>query len=638
MRCTRLRRELLSSINLGRLAQAQQFGNMDGWQSGQDEHFDRYVAEKRTQQQFDAFDQRVERAYKAACRAHRGEVVHAMKQRLRDREGKFTAQTALDLRQAVADRLHWLREVWAQVDADYRSSDPARQAMAAKEVSAALRQEPSDYMQWVYETKRDRRFLGAKGQAALDAELAAHMEPPPSVSDEEVNRYHNLRLDMSAVERAVKTRYGVAGQQHWAQLQAAKDSEYEAKLDQASAIYQQLIDQGSRQEESRRTALQRSVVERVHQAQVRFHSAMQLEREREQLQEAHTAMQEERAREAKARRVALLKESAALRERGASSAEVRRALAERQWAMRAEEQAEEQRREREGVLGRKAEYLEMIAGLREAVERREGSDMMTMQPQRDRASHSPAQRGGVSVFGFDEEDAMTGADRGATSLTSSSAAAPSSALSARRGATNDDDAAAVDSHAAASSALSSLSFARDKSELWRRIDSDHYEEPFRTVHQARLDAAHTYDPLYSKFHPTTLAQGKKYGKQGMGEYVVGGGNERLVLQQNGYVAEPFQWGMSSAVVHNLDGDGARDYFVDRDWHVRDKETGDIDWRYERRRGGATFRGPRLYKLGAEREARDAGEASVDPQPWAPPARRRGESSTSSPNTTSWRSR
>jgi hypothetical protein len=100
----------------------------------------------------------------------------------------------------------------------------------------------------------------------------------------------------------------------------------------------------------------------------------------------------------------------------------------------------------------------------------------------------------------------------------------------------------------------------------------------------------------------------------MGEMAAGGDMDKQVLKAGDRIMRPYQWGLSSAVVHDVDGDGDKDYFLSPEWHVRDATTGDIDWRYERKKGGAIFRGPALYTMGAKREAGELGNATVDPSP------------------------
>lgn len=608
----KLLRELQSGINVGRAKLAQQFATMDGWQAQQDSRFDAYVKAKRQQEYYDAFDQRVERAYRSAAKLHRAEVINRFKRALTANHEKFSAQTVLEMKAAVTERLRWLREVWSQVDADYRSQDPKREAAAAKEISAALQGEPGDYMKWVYEAKREERFLGEKAKAAFAAELEG--AELPEVSEEEVNRYHSLALDMMEVEREVKLKYGIAGQQHWAELQRAKDEVYEEKLDRAAQTYKELLRQSDSNEESRRTALLRNTVERVHQAQVRFKAAMELESERERLVEAHRAMEEERRQAEKEQRVALLKEAAELRQQGATGEEVQAALRERQLAAHARRQAEDQLKEQEYIVAKKAKYLRLIEKFKAEVDEREGRELMgggdsgsstaalsgdgdgrRLQPQRN-----PAESPRTNVFGFLEEDRLDGGG-GDHSLSSSPAAAAPTA---------------AETHGEPRpSGQSASPHANSKRSLWRDIAADKYEDPFHTIHQARLDAERAYDPAYAKFFPKSTIQGRKYSRQGMGEFAAGNAMDNQVLQQANMNVEPYSWGTKPFTVFDLDGDGNTDYFYNGSWHVQDKETGDIDFRYEKKKGGPIFRGPRLYSRGAAREAKDPGERPMDPTPF-----------------------
>ncbi|KAH9600645.1 hypothetical protein LSM04_008572 [Trypanosoma melophagium] len=598
MQCPSRLWRLTGGINTGRLRLAEQFATMNGWQAGEDDAFDAYVSEKRRKERYEAFDQRVERGYAEAAKLQKAEVQNAIKRQLKSTGAKFTAATLREMQTAVEERLEWLRDVWTQIDADYRSGDTARQETAAREISAALRGEPSDYMRWVYDTKREMRFAGPAARRVLQS-TTDHAEMP-NVSEAEVNRYHQLRPSMLEIERAVKEKYGVAGQQHWAELQAAKDDAYAAKLDDAAEVYKQLLDQNTRLEESRRTELQRSHVERIHQAQVRFKAAMQLEEEREKMVEAHKAMQEERARVEKEQRRALLQEAAELRASGMTSAEVRAALKERQIEANARRQAEYEVKEREEVLQRKTQLLDMIAKFKHDVEEREGRDLLLQQQQKQRESGSTGRA--VNAFGFYDDDVAEGPEvslwdkrhtEGSPTISSSEA---NSALSNSNKTTG-----RLTPHA-------------QKEELWKAINADTYEDPFHTVHQARLDAARTYDPTYARTFPMNLVLGRKYTKQGAGEMAAGNATDRQILQKGNAVALNFQWGLGNNTVHDLDADGSTDYFMDGAFHVRDKETGDIDWRYEKKKGGPVFKGPKFYRLGAQREAADPGERPVDPTP------------------------
>ena len=606
-------REMMSGIKVGRLRLAEQFSTMEGWQRQQDDRFDRYVKEKRQKQYFDAFDQRVERAFRVAAKLHKAEVVNAFKRKAKEGNTKWTAAVMLEVKNAVEERLRWLRDVWTQIDADYRSSDPQRQAKAAAEVSDALRGEPGAYMQWVYERKREDRFIGPKEKAEHEAELSA--AELPEVSEDEANRYHSLSLRMADIEYNVKSRFGIAGQQHWAQLQAAKDDAYEKKLDTAAKVYEQLIDQSARYNESRRTTLLRSNVERVHQAQLRFKASMEMEKERERLVEAHETMERERKAREKADRIAALQEAAELRRSGATSEEVRQLARQRQLEAHARRQAEYQVQEREVLQQKKNQYLEMIEKFRDEVEMREGQEML-LQSQQESQSRGRRGRAGAlapNAFGFMDADRLQ--DEASSLATATDSNSSAKLAESENGAASST---LSSSPSASSSSMSSLAATRAetsrKQKLWDTIEQDHYEDPFRTIHQARLDAAATYDPLYAKHVAMSMAQGKKYSKQGMGEMAAGGDMDKQVLKAGDKIMQPYQWGLSSAVVHDVDGDGSYDYFFGPEWHVRDSTTGDIDWRYERKRGGAVFRGPALYRMGAEREARDPGNSSVDPSP------------------------
>ncbi|CBZ27069.1 conserved hypothetical protein [Leishmania mexicana MHOM/GT/2001/U1103] len=600
-------RGVQSGISVGRLRLAEQFSTMEGWQRLQDQRFDQYVKEKRQKQYFDAFDQRVERAFRVAAKLHKAEVVNAFKRKVKgSSEGKWTAAVALEVKSAVEERLRWLRDVWSQIDADYRSSNAERQAKASREISDALRGEPGAYMQWVYERKREDRFAGPKEKAAREAELSA--AELPEVTDDEANRYHSLSLRMADIEHNVKSRFGIAGQQHWAELQAAKDEAYEQKLDTAAKLYEKLLDQSARFDDSRRTALLRSNVERVHQAQVRFKASMEMEKERERLVEAHEAMREERKRQAKAERIAILQEAAELRRSGATAEEINQYARQRQLEAHARRQAEYQLQERDLLQQKKAHYLDMIEKFKDEVEMREGQEMLQKQEPglRSQRSHGDAESSGapkLNAFGFMDADRLD--DPAASQLAASGATGHSATLQE----SSTDRAAATAS--AAAPGLSAAQRSRKKA-LWDVIEKDRYEDPFMTIHQARLDAAATYDPLYAKHLATTLAQGKKYTKQGFGELAAGGDMDRHVFKATGRTMRPYQWGLSSNVVHDVDGDGSNDYFLGLNCHVQNPETGDIDWRYEKKAGGAVFRGPLLYRMGAKREAGEPGSATMDP--------------------------
>ncbi|CAD2218425.1 trichohyalin [Angomonas deanei] len=357
-------------------------------------------------------------------------------------------------------------------------------------------------------------------------------------------------------------------------------------------MYQQLIDQSNRMEESQRTALLRSNVERIHEAQVRFKASLELEDERERLVEAHQHMEEERRRVAKETRTALLQEAAELRAKGATSEEVQQYLRQRQLEKHAERQAEYQLREQQSVLQSKNQYLSMIDQLKGDFERRDGLELMQQTEKENRR---------VNAFGFMDEDVLETGNQ----LTPSSAAPPTAKFQQRED--HQPQQAPKPDHAPSP-------YEESKEELWRRISQDKYEDPFLTVHQARLDAVKYYDTAYARTVPLEMKQGRKYASQGMGQHAVGGGTENQIYKGGNDLAHALQWGTNAQVVHDIDGDGSKGYFMDNLWHVRDKETGDIDWRYEKKVGGPILRGPAFYRMGAAREAAEPGEQPMEPTP------------------------
>ena len=81
-----------------------QFQTMEGWQAGQDDTFDQYVSEKRLEEGFEAFDQRLERAYQAALRVHRAEIYNATKRRLKESRKPYDHDTMRQTEAAVRQR------------------------------------------------------------------------------------------------------------------------------------------------------------------------------------------------------------------------------------------------------------------------------------------------------------------------------------------------------------------------------------------------------------------------------------------------------------------------------------------------------------------------------------------------------
>ncbi|CUI14863.1 Hypothetical protein, putative [Bodo saltans] len=595
---------------------------MDGWQHNQDPRFDEFVQKQRSKERFEGFDQRVERAFLNCSMLHKAEVTNGFKRHLKTSDKKFDATVLREMNVAIEGRLEWLREVWSQIDADYRCSDAARQEAATEEINKAIAGEPSDFMAWAYERKKNERTKGPKGKATMDAE--AEDSNLPQISHDEANRYLNLKINMLEIERRVKSKYGIAGQQHWAMLQQEKDLEYEEKIDRAAEVYKTLIDQDNRRTESVETFHLRNVLERTHEAKVRFKAAMEMENERERLLEAHNEMQEERKQVQSERRKAQLKEAAELRMQGKTTTEVATAMKLRALDEQVLRQDADRRQERREVERKKGTFLDMIEKLRRGAEMREGTELM-----RQSQSQRPDEPS-MNAFGFSESDAIDEHDHRPQKLASSSSSRRSNPTDVAdpMQLTDDErrilqDAVQLSSgrvsrellsRAQAGSVVQTSPAGVHKQELWRAIHADKYEDPFTAVHQARLDADKNYDQAYSKMNALDLTPRK--GKKGMGEFAAGGERERFIFQGGGKLQNTFQWENPHGIVHNLDADGDKEYFLSDAFHVRDKKTGDIDWRFERKGGGAVLRGPRLYKIGERREMNDPSSKTMDPLPRA----------------------
>lgn len=556
----------MEGIRRGREQLSQQFSAMEGWQAGQDPRFDDFVAKQRTREEFEAFDQRVERAFQRSAALHKAEVTNGFKRTLKRSGSKFTADTLREVNRAVENRIEWLREVWSQIDADYRSNDSQRQEAAANEISKALAGEATDFMSWVYERKRAKRVAGPLGRSTLEVDE----QNLPEVADDEANRYLNLKMNAFEVERQVKLKYGIAGAQHWAELQQTKDLEYEEKLDRAAEKYKELLDQQLRYDSSSETMHKRQQLERTHEARVRFQAAMELEQEREKLIEAHQEMKEERKKLASERTKAALREAQELRAQGKQTPEVAAALKQRMLDEQVRSQDEYRLQEKRTIDTKKSNFLKLIQKMRRRVEVREGEAMLSDQ------------------------------DASRDSLTSNLSSAELKILQ--------------DAKNIAQVRKNSTEATARKQEIWEAINQDTWEDPSRTVHQARLDADRNYDAVYAKMGPTELTSPWYQRRQGIGNDVAGNEGDRFILQGGTEITEAYQWDNPHGIIHNLDRDGEKDYFLSDVFHVRDKKTGDIDWRYERKAGGPVWQGPRFYKIGEKREKRDSGNLMWDPSP------------------------
>jgi hypothetical protein len=601
---------------------------MDGWQRSDDQRFDDYVDQKRLKDRFDSFDQRVERAYRVSAKLHKQEIINGFKRKLVSSSGKFSPSVMREMQSAIEERAEWLRDVFTQIDADYRSGDTERQKRAASEISDAIKGNPSDFMAYVYEQKRARRFAGEKTAAVMDAEHEdANM---PSVSDEETNRYHALKTNMLELERNVKSKFGLAGQRHWAELQREKDAEYDQKLDAAVEKYKELIKQDERYETMRSTFNSRNALERRYLAQVRFKGAMELEKEREKLIEAHKQMEAERHEEAKAKARAKLLEVAQLRREGKSSQEILQLMQREKLEESIYKQDTYRKRERSELTAKRAKFMDLIDSLKATFESRDGERALKQQQeaansddpehlsqllnldrtapravpyaQPDKKPIKPV----ASAFDFPDEMEKSTSEADASVLKTADAVA--------RKITEDRRRTAAGRGAAASVATDDEELATVRRQtLWQLVHQDSHEDPFLTVHQARLDAARTQDQILARTPPTRLALGsKKITKQGMGEDVVAG-RERTILKKPESYTDSANFVPVRALY--LDMDPTVEYGA-TSWgaYIRDPKTWEIDTRYQRRSGPPMLRGPRFYKIGAEREAKDPGNWPIHAAP------------------------
>ena len=557
------RTSALDQIKENRRRTAQQFATLTGWQRGDDPEFDSYVAEKRKEKEFDAFDQRVERAYQRMAKLHKAEVWNAYKRDLRETGKKLNPTLLAEINSAADDRAEWLRDVFAQIDADYRSGDAERQKQAAKDISQALQGDPGDYMQWLYERKREVRFLGEKGKA--EAQAQDEGDSLPDVRPDEVNRYSALKLKMSQIRDLVEEQYGSAGLAHWDKLQLAKDQEYREKLELAAENYKLLLKQQDQYDAGVSNERQRLVAERMSTAQAKFKAAMELEDERERLIANHKERTKERFEKARADRIEKLKLATKLREQGKTTEEVADLFKMKKLDELIQTHNEEVRREQHQVVAKRRKFLDMIQQMRTKVEEREGKELLQMEYPGGGEMDAESKQNLVRQSKAEADDQLM---------------QKASDVAKLRG----DE-----------------SPASRKKALWDVLNDDKWYDPFITVHQARLHARNTYDPIYMRMDPTKLAQEKHEWDRGHGQWAIGGGTERSMLQMPEKVLQPYQWGVSAHLIQNMDPDGKTVWASgaqDTRPHIMDPKTMDIDLRFERKDGGGPiWTGPRFYPQG-----------------------------------------
>lgn len=567
-------------------AQVEQFASLEGWQKGQDPKFDAFVARKRMEAGFEEFDQRVERAYTKSLKDHKTEIWNAVKRRLKTKNEKYTPDVLREANQQIEERTEWLREVFGQIDADYRSDDPERQAAAARDLSKALGGEPFEYMAHAYDAKRDRRLAGPKGKMLQDAEADPNL---PNITDEEANRYHALRPRMTQVEAAVKAKYGIAGVRHWDALQAEKDAEYEGKLATAAEKYQELLDQATAYDSSVRTTASRTLMGRMHEGQVRFQTAMEIEEERLKLVEAREQMDKERFEAARERHRDNLRRAADLRTRGRSEKEIQTMLKEESLKRVVERHDLRAKLEQDTVLSKKQAFLTLVDEMEARFEERKGAAAMAAAGATDALE---------STGGIDDSQ-----------LTSTQRAARAEA-----------DAILHDAQALAKE-RGDESANMSKRALWDVVNQDTWDDPFLQVHQMRLDARATYTDLYAHSSPEHLRAGRGKHRRAQPMQPTTRGPERghrdrenNIMQNPMREYQAFGWGMGNQEVVDFTMDRNLTFAQgDNAPHVKDPKTGAADLRFEKKGGrGLRWTGPRYYKLGIDEDRAKADHPSERP--------------------------
>jgi hypothetical protein len=360
------------------------FAQLDGWQRGENKKFDAFVEHKRKEREFEEFDQRVERAYLLALKDHKAEIWNGVKRKLARTNTKYTPTVLMETNRAIDERSRWLRDVFAQIDSDYRSNDETRQATAAADLTKALRSSSSDFMAHAYDQKAQQRRMGEKEKMQMEAELAA--DELPDISEDEANRYANLKPRMASIEAALKEKYGLAGHRHWEQLQSIKDAEYVDKLDRAAEKYKELLAQHDAYEESTESHASKRLIARIHEGQVRFQTAMELEEERLKLIDAKESMDKERYEEQKQRRRAALLRAADWRDEGMSEAAIAQRLKQETFDRIVQGYAAKGAQQKDTTVAKKKAFLTIVDEMEARFEADDGTRAMQDGSQRKMSS------------------------------------------------------------------------------------------------------------------------------------------------------------------------------------------------------------------------------------------------------------
>ena len=562
-------------------AQVQQFATMDGWQAGVDARFDTFVEEKRRDEAFERFDQRVDAAFKAAVKAHTREIWNGTKRMLKGSNKKYDTKVLIDTNRQIEGRADWLRGVFAQIDMDYRSADPVKKTAAADEISRALNGEPSDFITWAYERKGQTRFYGKK-QQMQEAAVTDDDANMPDISHDEANRYLNLKPRMSEIERKVKETFGRAGEEHWDHLQTIKNHAYDEKIREAAVKYKKLLDQEHAYHAANAKLGDNALSDRMDTASIRFKAAMEIEDQRLKLVEAHNAMQKERFEEARRQQREYLRQAAEMKQSGKTSAEVASVI--RQQTMDKFHSETEQTAMQEQVQARKKKqlYLDIIEELESQFEQSDGAKIMgNTEDSAGLGISSPSPDESSSAFGFDTED-ISPSDKG-SSTSGTAILKEARELAAERGEPN--SAAAL------------------KRAVWDVINGNKLTDPYLMVHQARMDARANYDDVYRTSKPFKKRLGPLGDIQtGDDMTLTGWRRERYTFDRVDHEQSKYTWGLKAQDMMDLDQDGNNQWGnmlgTSAMQTFKNPKTGDIDYTRTRRLSqGPVWQGTHLYKMG-----------------------------------------
>ena len=544
----------MGNVQASRQKNTRLFGDLNFMGTkGANPEFDAFLERKREEKKYEEFDQRVERAFQKAWQIHKSEIWNAQRRQVREGTIKkgLSMNLIQDLNAVLDERKEWLRNVWAQTDADYRSGDEERVARATKEIEAISSGRGNEYMEWAYQTKYDMRFMGPKEREELENQLTT--SEFPSITEEEASRFVNRRMDMNALEKTVIHLFGAAGREHWQKLQQEKDEEYTQKIDDAFRLYEKLFKE---EEEARGIAAKHHILSknaRVDEAKQRLAAALDREEKRQSLVETDKEIKAERSHQQYCRRREAYQTASKLRTSGTSKDETLRILQRRSLEELQLEANQKAQMERTALMERKRELFEIMRSMQRNAEERS-----TLRAMSDKGAQAAQSYRIPSKL----ENAWSTAQRIAQQ-NSTPCHGPFEVLT--------------------------------KKNLWKLLHDTHYVSPSEVqrfiMTIARLDARKTYSSVYRKTRAQKLRH-KQYADQSVSyshfesRCFSGGWREAAISK----------WGISSKTIHDLDEDPANKYVQDRTgFHRMEEKTGDIDIKEEKRRSeGPIFHGKTYY--------------------------------------------